>query len=239
MLRKLCGIGALCLLIGLAGCAPVVVDEGPNLAPLAKIAAICTSCQAFYTGFAPLMVTFDAGSSSDDHGIVGTFWDFGNGFTSAETKVVQTYTQVGTYEIKLTVVDAQSQKGFAEMTVRIIEKPIEYKIDRGENDYFAMERIIEDRAYQSGDVVKIRLKITPKRDLEYSFWQEILPTGLTPDYPRLEFHGFQLKWGQPVSWTYEVTVEKPGPFNIDGRGQVAVGPNSMEMRLATQLDTKK
>jgi hypothetical protein len=239
MLRKLYGVAALLLLVGVTGCAPVVVDEGPDLAPTAKIAAICTGCQGFYTGFAPLIVTFDASSSADDHGVIGTFWDFGNGFTAAESKVVQTYTQVGEYKIKLTVIDVRGQKGFAEMTVRVIEKPIEYKIDRGENDFFAMERILEDRDYRSGDVIKIRLKITPKRDLEYSFWQEILPSGLTPDYPRLEFHAYQLKWGQPISWTYEVTVEKPGPFNIDGRGHVAVGPNAMKMRLTTVLETKK
>jgi hypothetical protein len=223
------------LILGLAGCSPVVVHE-EDLPPVAVISVACLGCQSLHTGFAPLTVTLTS-QSTDDHGVVATFWELGSGLTSTQPSVVQTYTQPGTYTIKLTVADAKGQLAHAQVILRILEKPIEYKTDRGENEYFIMERILPDRAFAVGETITIKLRITPKRNLEYSFWQEILPPELQPNYSRLEFHGFQLKAQTPVAWVYEVTIEEAGHYQILGRGQAVDGPNSEDLRLTTSLES--
>jgi PKD repeat protein len=237
MKQKFYGIGVLLLLGGLAGCSPMVIDQ-KDQPPVARISVSCASCQAQYTGYAPLVVNFES-ASIDDQGIVATLWELGNGTTSTETKVSQTYTQLGTYTVRLTVIDTVGKKTSTELAIKVVEKPIEYKTDRAENEYFVMERIIQDRAYKPGDLVTIKLQITPKRNLEYSYWQEIVPVGLLPDYPKLEFHGYQLKEGKPVAWSYDVLVESPGQFSISGRGQAVDGPNSQELKLGTQLNASQ
>ncbi|MEM7350071.1 MAG: PKD domain-containing protein [Acidobacteriota bacterium] len=58
--------------------------------------------------------TFDASASNDDGGIVIYRWDFGDGSAPVETNtsvVAHDYQDEGTYEVRLTVVDAVGQEG--------------------------------------------------------------------------------------------------------------------------------
>ncbi|MBI1741469.1 PKD domain-containing protein [Candidatus Acetothermia bacterium] len=240
MQRKFFIVCSLLVMAGLSGCAPMPLpskEPPPDLSPIAGISLSCSACQSLNTGFAPLTVTLDASPSKDDHGIIATFWDFGNGMTATQPKVIQTYLEPGDYTVKLTVSDAKGQLASAQVVLHVIQKPIAFKTDRAENPYFIMERILPDRAFKLGETIKLKLQITPKRNLEYSYWREMLPPGLTPDYPQLEFHAFQLKEGKPIMWVYEVTIEKPGAFKIEGKGQAVDGPNSEALKLSTSLET--
>lgn len=61
--------------------------------------------------------TFDASKSTDDHGIVGYTWDFGDGsasLTTAAPTVTHTYSTPGTYTITLIVTDTGGQIGQAD-----------------------------------------------------------------------------------------------------------------------------
>ena len=63
---------------------------------------------------------FDAGSSTDDHGIVSYGWSFGDGsaaVTTASSTVTHQYTARGTYTVELMVTDAGGQAG---LTQRIL-----------------------------------------------------------------------------------------------------------------------
>lgn len=58
------------------------------------------------TGIVPFTVTFDASSSTDDRGIASYSWDFGDGTSATGVMpAAHTYTVVGTYNVKLTVID--------------------------------------------------------------------------------------------------------------------------------------
>src|SRR3989454_200546 len=63
------------------------------------------------------LVTFDASSSTDDHGIVQYTWAFGDGQTSAGQVVIHAYAAAGTYDVTLTVRDGDGATGFAGTTL--------------------------------------------------------------------------------------------------------------------------
>jgi len=76
----------------------------PNQPPVAVISANPSS----NTSFAPVDVTFSGAGSYDPDNINGPlayYWDFGNGQTSFEQIAVTRYTQPGTYNVTLKVVD--------------------------------------------------------------------------------------------------------------------------------------
>ena len=59
-------------------------------------------------GYAPLLVSFNAGTSSDPDGDVLTYsWDFGDGSSASGLTAAHTYTQTGTYDAELTVSDGE------------------------------------------------------------------------------------------------------------------------------------
>lgn len=62
------------------------------------IASFTHSCSA-------LTCSFDASSSTDDRGIAGYTWDFGDGTTGSGATVSHTYAAAGTYTVTLTVSD--------------------------------------------------------------------------------------------------------------------------------------
>jgi PKD repeat protein len=74
------------------------------------------------TGTEPFTVIFDAYSSTDDRGIASYAWDFGDGTTA--TGVMpdpHTYTESGSYIVKLTVTDYFENEGIAFVTITVGE----------------------------------------------------------------------------------------------------------------------
>jgi len=72
----------------------------PNHAPVAAVGGPYTST----TG----AITFDGSASSDSDGDALTYqWDFGDGGSSTLVRPTYTYTQDGTYQVKLTVTDSK------------------------------------------------------------------------------------------------------------------------------------
>ena len=87
---------------GLTDTATVTITvNSDNMAPIAMATATPLS------GIAPLFVTFDSSASSDDSAIVSYFWDFDDGTTSSDPNPTKTFTQIGTYDVSLTVQDAE------------------------------------------------------------------------------------------------------------------------------------
>ncbi|UHD17109.1 PKD domain-containing protein [Thiocapsa bogorovii] len=70
-------------------------------------------------GDAPLMVSFDAGASSDPDGsIVAYDWDFGDGIGSTEVAPVHDYVSPGVYTATLQVTDNLGKTGSTEQMIR-------------------------------------------------------------------------------------------------------------------------
>lgn len=78
-----------------AGAGNVSLHHPLYAGPVAVVTASPTS------GRAPLTVSFDASQSSGD--ISRYVWDYGDGASAADPKVIHTYTAVGTYVATLTV----------------------------------------------------------------------------------------------------------------------------------------
>ncbi|MEJ1222370.1 PKD domain-containing protein [Sediminicola sp. 1XM1-17] len=87
---------------GLTGTATITITvSDTNAAPNAI--ATATPMQ----GSAPLEVTFNGSSSTDDIGILSYNWDFGDGSTSAEADPIHIYDAAGEYNVVLTVSDGE------------------------------------------------------------------------------------------------------------------------------------
>ncbi|GGD74282.1 hypothetical protein GCM10011412_09920 [Maribacter cobaltidurans] len=66
-----------------------------------------------------LEVTFDSAGSSDDMGIAGYLWDFGDGNTSTEANPIYEYFQSGTYDVSLTVTDADGKEDTVTQSITV------------------------------------------------------------------------------------------------------------------------
>ncbi|HEX9505816.1 MAG TPA: PKD domain-containing protein, partial [Acidimicrobiia bacterium] len=84
---------------------PVAVDQPP-------VARISVSCNG-------LMCAFDAGTSSDDHGINSYLWTFGDGGFGIQRVSPHTYAAAGTYTVQLTVYDTINQSNTATTTLTV------------------------------------------------------------------------------------------------------------------------
>lgn len=69
-------------------------------------------------GAAPLTVNFDGRTSTDDTGIASYFWNFDDGTGTGET-ATHTYTNVGTYNVTLTVTDTDGLTDDYTLTVTV------------------------------------------------------------------------------------------------------------------------
>ena len=78
-----------------------ITVNAPNSAPDAIAEADTTS------GEAPMTVNFVGNDSTDDNGIVSYEWDFADGETSLETDPSHEFISEGSYQVTLTVTDAQ------------------------------------------------------------------------------------------------------------------------------------
>lgn len=77
--------------------------------PVARISVDCDN----------LSCTANGASSSDDNGISGYSWNFGDGQSASGSNVSHTYANDGTYTIRLTVTDTANQTSTAEQAVTI------------------------------------------------------------------------------------------------------------------------
>jgi PKD repeat protein/glucose/arabinose dehydrogenase len=85
-----------------------------NRSPIARLSADKTS------GLAPLAVSFDSrGSRDPDGGALTVAWDFGDGGTSTEAAPTHTYTEVGNYNVVLTVTDPDGKTGTASQAITV------------------------------------------------------------------------------------------------------------------------
>ena len=78
----------------------ITVNEPANEPPIARATANIVS------GIIPLDVSFTGSNSSDDKGIETYSWNFGDGSSSNIANPSHTFTAVGTYNVELTVTDA-------------------------------------------------------------------------------------------------------------------------------------
>ncbi|MBT8183804.1 MAG: PKD domain-containing protein, partial [Eudoraea sp.] len=91
-----------------------VTDPMGNQPPVAVAEATPVS------GDAPLEVTFTGSNSTDDAGVVSYLWDFmDGGSTSADPDPVYTFTSPGTYNVELTVTDAEGLEDTANITITV------------------------------------------------------------------------------------------------------------------------
>ncbi|WP_324027975.1 PKD domain-containing protein [Maribacter sp. BPC-D8] len=67
-----------------------------------------------------LQVDFDSSASIDDNGIVSYAWDFGDGNSSNEANPVHIYSESGTYDVTLTVTDADGKLDTSAATITVL-----------------------------------------------------------------------------------------------------------------------
>jgi uncharacterized repeat protein (TIGR03806 family) len=92
-----------------------ITVTAPNTAPVAEVQADVTE------GEAPLVVSFTGDQSTDDSGIVSYSWDFGDSTSATEENTVHTYTTAGSYNVVLTVTDAQGLQDTATVLITAID----------------------------------------------------------------------------------------------------------------------
>ncbi|UJH69314.1 PKD domain-containing protein [Muricauda sp. SCSIO 65647] len=92
-----------------------VTEPGGNQAPEAVVSATPLSGQA------PLEVSFIGSSSTDDVAVVSYLWDFGDGETSTEPDPTHTFEFAGSFEVVLTVEDAEGLTDTATVTIEVEE----------------------------------------------------------------------------------------------------------------------
>ncbi|WP_439481413.1 PKD domain-containing protein [Cyclobacterium plantarum] len=125
----------------------LVIEVQENLPPVAIPDASVT------TGNAPLTVAFNGDGSSDDQGEVTYLWDFGNGDTSTEANPDYTFTQTGTYNVTLTVTDANGNEDVQQIQVLVtdpgLQPSLEIRVNAGgpevtfEGNVFAADNYFE------------------------------------------------------------------------------------------------
>jgi PKD repeat protein len=78
---------------------------------------------AFSISYNGYTVSFDASASTDDHGIVSSAWDFGDGSTGTGQTTTHTYVALPqTYNVVLTVTDTVGQKGTLTQKVSFVDQ---------------------------------------------------------------------------------------------------------------------
>ncbi|WP_285654922.1 PKD domain-containing protein [Allomuricauda sp. NBRC 101325] len=101
----------------------VLVNLEPNESPIAIISADPSR------GKVPLVVKFDGSKSTDDKQVVGYLWDFkDSNATSTESVTTHTFTEIGTYEVTLTVFDAENLSDTKPITIVVVDGEVSDEI---------------------------------------------------------------------------------------------------------------
>lgn len=88
-----------------------VAGTGADLPPVARLTISCSDLQCSY----------DATASSDDNGIVGYQWSFGDGGASTQLQTTHSYAAAGAYTVSLTVTDSADQSDTAVQAISVSE----------------------------------------------------------------------------------------------------------------------
>ena len=93
----------------------IVVNPVPNISPVAVATADTT------IGTAPLAVTFDGSTSTDEDGTIASYlWNFGDGNTANGVTAIHTYDTAGSFNATLTVTDDRgAQATSAQIAIEI------------------------------------------------------------------------------------------------------------------------
>ncbi|WP_289038247.1 PKD domain-containing protein [uncultured Zobellia sp.] len=91
----------------------ITVESKENGAPVAKLSASKTS------GTLPLTVNFTGSGSTDDTGVTAYSWDFKDGNSSDKSDPSHTFESAGSYEVELTVTDAEGLKDTKTVSIRV------------------------------------------------------------------------------------------------------------------------
>ncbi|KAF7775205.1 hypothetical protein PCIT_a1339 [Pseudoalteromonas citrea] len=93
-----------------------------------------------------LQVNFTDGSRDANNDIASWAWDFGDGNTSSEQSPMHAYATAGTYQVMLTVTDAEGLTDSKVMEVSVAETAVELKLKRANKTRLGFARI--ELAYQ-------------------------------------------------------------------------------------------
>ncbi|MBT9186732.1 PKD domain-containing protein [Zobellia russellii] len=91
----------------------ITVESKENTAPVAKLSASKTS------GTLPLTVNFTGSGSTDDTDVTAYSWDFKDGNSSDKSDPSHTFKSAGSYEVELTVTDAEGLKDTKTVSIRV------------------------------------------------------------------------------------------------------------------------
>jgi PKD repeat protein len=106
------GIVAILVGVGLNGC-----TETKNYSPTATISADKTSGEIYLLANLFLTVQFTGSGIDSDGTIVSYYWDFDDGETNDTQNPSHTFTEVGTYNVTLTVTDDDYTTAIDEITI--------------------------------------------------------------------------------------------------------------------------
>ncbi|WP_242528046.1 PKD domain-containing protein [Allomuricauda sp. CAU 1633] len=163
---------------GLMDTATITIEVTGNEAPIAVATASLES------GNAPLEVVFTGSNSTDDVGVVSYAWDFDdNGASSTEADPTYTFETEGTYEVTLTVTDAEGAMDSTTITIEVgsgleMEAIVAPNPVRIEDDYASL-RV---RNLNGATVTKINLHDAIGRLMESHEPAEVHVDGTSGDY---------------------------------------------------------
>lgn len=94
-----------------------------SAAPTAVLSAFPAS------GYAPLNVSFEGGSSTDSDGSIAAYaWNFGDGAIGSGASVAHTYNAVGNYTATLTVTDNSGLQDSATQAIQVTQNPADVNV---------------------------------------------------------------------------------------------------------------
>ncbi|WP_199609699.1 S8 family serine peptidase [Flocculibacter collagenilyticus] len=102
-----------------------------------------------------LQATFTDASTDNNNDITTWAWDFGDGASSSDMNPVHTYAQAGSYEVALTVTDAEGQSDTKVMMVTVTDVVIELDVKRAYKTRLGRMRVDIVWAGSSADMVDI------------------------------------------------------------------------------------
>jgi len=123
----------------------LTTEENANEAPIAIADAPVTS------GMAPFTVNFSGDQSADDKAIISYNWNFKDGSSSSEANPTHVFEQPGTYEITLTVSDAE---GATDTDVDIITVTAPDNTGGSNGNYPANAVYASTFGYNAGDATE-------------------------------------------------------------------------------------
>lgn len=136
---------------------PIAENEAPI--------AVATSNKT--TGEAPLNIQFTGSNSTDDNEITSYTWDFKDGSTSTSSNPSHTFTNAGSYDVALTVKDADGASNTKNINISVstptVNVPVDYYVttsgsasNNGKTETSAWSLEHAFSAAESGDIIYIK-----------------------------------------------------------------------------------